>query len=215
MSIPVTFRDDDLNMIVSKQTLAIAVTGLASLTWIGVSGALEGSEPTLDPEVEVVEPDTTCTTDDATDSAVEGTEDEATDDTATDEAVEGTEDEAVEDEGDDCDEDATDVEDLEVEDEVDVEAVDGAERPENHGFYVSEAARGECRELEGAERGACVSEVAKSDLGKPEHAGPKADEPEVEDEPADEDEVEGTTTEADATSGPGKGQGNGRGHGKG
>jgi hypothetical protein len=49
-------------MTLSKKTLSVAVAGLASLTWIGVSAASEDDDPVLDDQVEEIVDDTTTTT---------------------------------------------------------------------------------------------------------------------------------------------------------
>jgi len=97
-------------------------------------------------------------------------------------------DDAVEDEGDESEEapdDATD------------ESADDAAPKDNHGAYVSAVAQD--KTLTGREHGEAVSEVARSDAGKPDHGD---DEDEADDA---EDEDEGQ---------PGQGNGQGKGHNK-
>jgi hypothetical protein len=228
-------------MRLSKQTIALAVTGLASLAWVGVSAAVDAGDPVLsDPVVQ----EETCAPVEATDAGTEAT-DSATDavettDSATDGAVEG-EDEGCEPEGTDGTETTDGTEEVtdgtettdgteEVTDgteatEDDTEDPAVAEHPENHGKYVSEAARETCEP--GPGHGECVRAVAQSDVGKaaPEDDATEGDEtvdaPEGEDDGTDavdeaeqEDEVEGTA-DATAPSTHGHAAGHGKGHGRG
>ena len=94
-------------------------------------------------------------------------------------------DDAVEDEGDEGEE---------APDEADDESADDAAPKDNHGAYVSAVAQD--KTLTGREHGKAVSEVARSDAGKPDHGD-------------DEDEAD------DAEDGQGQGQGQGNGQGQG
>jgi hypothetical protein len=196
--ISTTQSEDDRNMALSKQTLAVAVVGLASLTWVGVSAATEDDDPVLSDNVEVVTETTETTQPTAT-----------SDTTDTTEAPETTV----------ATEDGTD--DLEADD------APPAEHPENHGKHVSEAAH-TCPP--GPGHGACVREVAQSDVGKSDDAEATADDAaEVDDadaaegdddtaveaDDADEDEVEGTATEDGRGEGEGGAGRHGASHGKG
>jgi hypothetical protein len=172
-------------MKLSKQTIAIAITGLASVTWMGVSAALESDDPVLtDP---VVAPADEATDDDAA-------EDEATEDEVVDQVVEPAADDPAE-------EPAVETEDAAV------------EHPENHGASVSEAARETCPT--GPEHGPCVAEEARSDSGKPgagvtgtedDSDVDASDDAELEGSGADDQQVAG---------GRGSSAGRGNGHGKG
>jgi hypothetical protein len=80
--------------------------------------------------------------------------------------TEGEETEGEETEGEESEDDESDDEESDAADtKVDAEAE--GEHPENHGRYVSEAARETCAEAEN--HGECVREVARSDAGKPVH----------------------------------------------
>lgn len=235
-----TQSDDDLSMILSKQNIAVGLIGLASLTWMGVSSALEAGDPVLDDEVVVVDD---CSDDTTADETVtDGTEgdDALTDDEALTGEEEAVEDDCTDGEADgDETTDGTEVTDDEVTDDgeepvVDEDAEEGteaevAEHPENHGKYVSEAARETCPA--GPGHGQCVREVAQSDAGKPgaEDDGDAVDgtegddvvveapvddtETDTETELEADDDVEGAT--APAAGGPGNGRGSGRGNGNG
>ena len=72
-------------------------------------------------------------------------------------------------------EEADDIESLEEEELEPEEQLHGeGERPENHGFVVSELATNS--ELTGRERGQAIADVAQSDAGKPDQAGGPEDE---------------------------------------
>ncbi|MGV3759337.1 MAG: hypothetical protein ACO1PW_07300, partial [Actinomycetota bacterium] len=164
----------------TRRTLAAAVTGLVSLSLVGVALANEPDDPGLAPvedelcEEVVTDGGTTDGTDGATDSTDEATDstDEATD--STDEATDSTDEATGGDEGgcetgtdgDATDGGTTDGDTTDGADVADEELVsedpelDEGERPQNHGWYVSEATK-TCPES-GRERGECISEVAKS-----------------------------------------------------
>ncbi|MGV3758494.1 MAG: hypothetical protein ACO1PW_02995, partial [Actinomycetota bacterium] len=89
--------------------------------------------------------------------------------------------------------------------------LDEGERPQNHGWYVSEATK-TCPES-GRERGECISEVAKSDLGKP-HADDEAEGADGDDEPTVDATAEAGPAEKPAKAAkPSKGNGGGKGRG--
>ena len=117
-----------------KQAAALLIAGATVALGGGLAMALD--EP---PRPVVVEEETI---DDTT------VDDTTVDDTEVDDESEDTEseDEAADTEADDAD------------------GADAAEHPENHGLFVSEAAREGCAEAEN--HGECVSEVAHSDAGK-------------------------------------------------
>ena len=100
-------------------------------------------------------------------------------------------DDAVEDEGDESEE-APD----EATDEADDESADDAAPKDNHGAYVSAVAHD--KTLTGREHGKAVSEVARSDAGKPDHGD-------------DEDDADDSPGQGN---GQGQGQGNGQGNGQ-
>ena len=197
-----TFRDDaDTMTRPARRILTAAVALAATLSFVGVSAALEGEDPTLGEE------EVTCPDEGTTDAG-------ATDDGATDEGVpEADECEAPEGDDDATDEDATD-EDATDEDATDEDATDGTtdepvveddatdgtedevldesvvDEPKNHGAAVSQAAH-ECPK--GPEHGACVREVAQSDVGK---------------------KTDGADDEVAPEGGPGQGKGQAKGKGK-
>ena len=158
--IPTTLRDDDLTV---KRHLALLIAALASLAFVGAALAHEAEDPVLQP----VDPAEDCTEETTPDEGGDVT-DAPTDDTSEDPALddtEGCEDDASE-IGEDGDE-AVEAQELEsAEDPAEDDAEDDAdgERKQNHGWYVSEATK-TCPE-QGPERGACISEVARSDAGK-------------------------------------------------
>ncbi len=152
--IQTTESDDHLSMITSKG-IAAAIVGIASVCLVGVALANEAEGPDLVDQVDVVAGSCETTTTTLADESTEVT----------------TEAPDIEDSEDDCEEpDAGEVEGLDEEaDDVEPDALEAdvveGEHPLNHGFYVTEATR-TCPES-GRERGQCISEVAKSDLGKP------------------------------------------------
>ena len=85
----------------------------------------------------------------------------------------------------------------ETTDEADDESADAAAPKDNHGAYVSAVAQD--KTLTGREHGQAVSEVARSDAGKPDHG----DDDDEADDAEDEDEGQ-----------PGQGNGQGKGHNK-
>ena len=225
--------------------IAAAIAGFVSLSLVGVALANEPGDPVLEEEAtEVVCPDpgtdeggTDGTTDEGTTdegTTDEGTTDDATDAGATDGGVadDATTDGTADSEADDtvvpdgCENpdagtdgtDGTEVEELEAtddEDEDDAEDADveDGERPQNHGWYVSEATK-TCPES-GRERGQCISEVAKSDLGKP-HADDDVAEPEDgADASLEGTEDAGPSQAAKATRAPKASKGGGGGKGRG
>ena len=163
----------------------ILVIGAASLTFIGVSAALEGDDPVLEQE------ETTTTTTGCADDEVI-TDDGVTDDCDDQgEDTDGTDGDDPDD-GDDGDDDGVEPDNTEA---------PPATHPDNHGAAVSQAAH-ECPA--GPEHGACVREVAR-DKGDDAPSGEGEDAP-VEDE---------TRTAAPGNNGNGNGKGNGGGNGKG
>jgi|GEM_PF-4428717 len=228
----------------TRRTLAAAITGLVSLALVGAALANEPEDPALvGPEELCEEVATDGGAADAGTDGTDGTSD-ASDGSAADDTVDGTTDgtdegtsdgdgctpaggtdgddggtdgadgtdgtDGTEDDGPSSDEDEVDLEPLE--EEADLEE---GERPQNHGWYVSEATK-TCPES-GRERGECISAVAKSDLGKP-HAGEDAPEPDGAGQAPAVDEGEDDGPQMSAASpakGPKGSKGNGGGKGRG
>jgi len=207
--------------------IAAAIAGFVSLSLVGVALANEPGDPVLEEEAtEVV-----CSDPGADEGSTNGTTDEGTtDEGSTDDATEGTADSEADDTvvPDGCEDpdagtdgtDGTEVEELEAtddededEDDAEDDAVEDGERPQNHGWYVSEATK-TCPES-GRERGQCISEVAKSDLGKP-HADDDVAEPEDgADATLEDTEDAGPSQAAKATKAPKASKGGGGGKGRG
>ena len=145
-----------------RKLLPVLAIGIATLSFAGVSAAMEADPAPQAPPVDQALPDED---EQCPDGTPEGDED------ATDEGAEATD--AVEGastgEDDDCDEAEVEADDDDpAKDEVDegpadVPVVTSDLHPDNHGATVSEAAH-TCPT--GPAHGACVSEVARSDAGK-------------------------------------------------
>ncbi|HSP05387.1 MAG TPA: hypothetical protein VLR27_17915 [Acidimicrobiales bacterium] len=164
----------------AKKTAIVAITGVTVIGGATLALAVEGDPPTDDPAAALLEPceggvdrdeDGSCPEDEP--KPIEPCDDGTT--PAEGEAcpedepkpAEPCDDGTTPAEGEACPEDDEGAENDElVDDETDDDVV--AEHPENHGKYVSEAAKGggECAGLSGRDKGQCVAGVAKSDIGK-------------------------------------------------
>lgn len=219
-----------VSMHTPRVRLAAAITGLASLTFVGAALAEQPPDPELAEAVTPVGCDEATDPVEGTDVEVDGSSDDTTDPTAVaddvedaegSEGTEGTEDGECEDPAGDVDAVAPEV--AEVAEETDDPAPAVEPEGENHGAYVSEQARVTCWEPseDFDNHGECVREAAHSDVGKP-AKGEDADGDTLSVEGTDEsvedteESVEGTDDEGDdvtssATAPRGNAGGNGRG----
>ena len=141
----------------AKKTAIVAITGVTVIGGATLALAVEGDPPPDDPAAALLEP-------------CEGGVDRDEDGSCPEDEpkpIEPCDDGTTPAEGEACpDDDEGAKNDELVDDETDDDVV--AEHPENHGKYVSEAAKGggECAGLSGRDKGQCVAGVAKSDIGK-------------------------------------------------